>query len=72
MVKRTAKRKTVAKKSTASKHINGYNTLPNTRIAHVPVQALPAYKCKYCGYVSQPRTLKPKVCPHCHRFHWIS
>lgn len=37
-----------------------------------PVALLPEYKCKYCGWPSQPRVNNPKVCPHCHRPNWIS
>lgn len=68
MAKRTTKR-SISRKVTSHK-TNGNIRVPKTRIVSTTVSTLPAYKCKHCGYVSQPRVNNPKVCPHCHRFHW--
>jgi len=70
MVKRTAKR--TVKHTVGHRGENGNIRIPKTLITHRPVKTLPAYKCSFCGAVSQPRVNNPKVCPSCHRPHWIA
>jgi hypothetical protein len=41
-----------------------------TYLTPSPSEALPMYRCRFCGNEWIPRKNVPKVCPACHRRKW--